>query len=398
MWKWSEKNRAIKKDLFSFKDEPLTRLSVFLLMVLNVFIFTNVLIGVHNEIDKVPKPRYYFSTYCSNHFENIKTSYEGFERSVYMYRSKEYRHSEYCQELQKKIDFLEENKIFQTNLERIGSINNKKRLNNAKLEEIAKKYNTRLFESIAKMPNNHALIDVKNEYDILVADNKKLDEELKAIIPVSTIVGYDEYIKFIEDNRSDFFKAKSQYIFWQPFKAYAHMLLFILPLLLFFGFFYARAKRQELTNKEYNPVVKIISANVSLILSLPLIWYTLTLIYHVLPKTLLKKIIAFLVEHGLISLLNYFTIILIIATLGGVIYYIQKRTIRLKKSAPDNQKQLKLISHSQCFACGYRIDYEKEHCPFCGTKLHESCPSCSEKTVVNEPYCSSCGEKKGVVS
>mgnify|MGYP000070693252 CR=1 FL=1 len=98
--------------------------------------------------------------------------------------------------------------------------------------------------------------------------------------------GYSEYVKYIESNKEAFFKSKESYIFWQPFKEYAHMLIFILPLLLFFGFLYARTKKKQLMNVDYNPVVKIISAHISLILALPLVWYTLTLLYHVLPKTL----------------------------------------------------------------------------------------------------------------
>lgn len=399
MWKWLKKSKNIKDDLFSFKDEPLTSISTILLIVLNLFIFTNVMIGVHSEMDKVPKPSLHFPSSCTKHFEKIQTKYENFNSKSYGFSQREnqllmYYKDEYCQNLEKKINVFSSKDSFKANLKLIDTIEDKQSQNNRELKNISKKYNTRLFESIAKMPNNDALKNAKNEYDAIILDNKKLDEELKAIPSVSSMQGYSEYVKYIESNKEAFFKSKESYIFWQPFKEYGHMLIFILPLLLFFGFLYARTKKKQLMNVDYNPVVKIISAHISLILSLPLVWYTLTLLYHVLPKTLLKNLIEFLVESGLISLLNYLTIFVVILILGGLIYYIQKRTVKLKKNVSTNQKQQKLISFSKCFKCEFTIDYKNEHCPFCGVKLHENCLSCGNKMIVNEPYCSHCGDKK----
>lgn len=399
MWKWLEKSRGMKNDLLNFKDEPLSGLSVLLLIILDIFIFTNVMIGVNGETAKVPQVGYYYPSDCTKHFKEVQTSYRGFEG--YQYRKRYEAHlrphlSGYCRELDQKMELFTLQEGYKRNLKSIQNIESRQRQNRARLEQISNQYNTRLFERIAQMPNNTGLKDAKIEYDALMLDNEKLEKELASIPSVTTLEGYKTYAEYIKNNTAKFMEAKESYAFWQPFKAYGHMLIFILPLLILFGFFYKRMKNKELQQKEYNPVVKIISAHISLILALPLIWYTLTLIYHVLPKTLLKELIEFLVGIGLISILNYLAIFLVVLFFGGLIYFIQKRTLRRKQAVSYAKNYKKLLSWSQCFECEYKIDYAKEHCPFCGVKLHEACPVCSRQTNRHEPYCSHCGKEKRV--
>ncbi len=397
MWKWLEKSRGIKNDLLNFKDEPLSSLSVVLLIILDIFIFTNVMIGVNGETAKVPKPAYYYPSECSRHFNDLQTNYKGFESSSYRntYASHLRPHlSQQCQELEKIIKGLRSDEAYTLNLKSLYTIQSRQKQNKARLEQLTTQYNTRLFESIAQMPNNKKLHDAKGEYDALNLDNANLEKELKALPSVTALAGYKAYEAYIESNKASFIQAEKSYAFWQPFKAYGHMLIFILPLLLLFGFLYRWSKGKELRQENYNPVVKIISAHIGLILVLPLVWYTLSLLYHVLPKTILKNLVEFLVEIGLISLLNYLAIFLVVLFFGGLIYFIQKRTHRQKQTVSYSKNRQKLISWSQCFECEYKIDYAKAHCPFCGVGLHEVCSACQKETNLHERFCSHCGKEK----
>lgn len=396
MWKWLAKSKTIKNDLLNFKDEPLTGLSIVLLIVLDLFIFSNVMIGVQGETAKAPYPSRHFPSDCVKHFKKVQVQYENFD--AYRYGQSKAAHlrphlSQYCKGLDTKIEVFTLTKAFKENLELNKKLNTKIRQNDNRLAQISKSYNTRLFERIAQMPNNVELSNAKNEYDSILADTKNLKEGLALIAKVDSLEGFAAYTQYLQANKVSFMQEKKSYRFWQPFKAYAHMFVFILPLLLFFGFWYARAKRQQLLQKAYNPVVKIISAHISLILVLPLFWYSITLIYHVLPKTLLKNLIEFLVDIGLISLLNYFAILLVVLIFGGLIYWVQKRTVAKKKSAANLKSLSRFVSLSKCFDCGYKVDYTKPFCPFCGTGLHEECTFCKHTMNKNESFCSHCGKK-----
>jgi hypothetical protein len=169
--------------------------------------------------------------------------------------------------------------------------------------------------------------------------------------------------------------------------------MFIIPLLLFFGYFYYATKKKELMNLRYNPVVKIISANITFLLSIHFIWYTFILIYRIIPQTFFKNLIELFESIGLISILNYLMIALIVSLFGGIIYYIQKQILSTRQALPKNLKKQTLISFSKCFNCEFKINYQKEHCSFCGIKLHLKCKNCNNKKIIYEPYCSSCGDK-----
>lgn len=392
MWKWLQKSKSVKKELFSYKDEPLTRLSIILIIILDIFILSNVIIGIEGETNKAPKTYQYYPHQCTKHFKEIKTSYKDFHSfNSYI---KVITRSDYCNKLEEKIDIFRKTDTFKANLEKVKELEEKQRKNNNRLNQIRKQYNTRLFEQIAKMQNNKALNEAKQEYDLLNSDNKKIQKELDSIEKVEKLKGYKEYKNYVNSNKKAFEKEKKEYKFWQPFKKYGYMLVFVLPLLLFFGFFYFRIKKKELKGENYNPIFKIITTHISFILLLPIVWYSLELIYHVIPKTLLKNLIEFLVSIGLVSLLNYLSIALVIAFFGGIIYYIQKRTARLKQEKVSKKDYIKLISFSLCFECERKIDYSKEFCPFCGVKLKEECKSCGSSTTKHEPYCSTCGTKK----
>ncbi len=393
MWRWLEKSKIIKNDLLNFKDEPLSRLSILLLIVLDIFILSNVNIGVQAERAKVPKAYHYFPYSCTKHFEAVQTTYDAFDAYHYRksYTPSDNSQSQQCQELHKKINIFAATQTFKKHLKNTQSLEEKIEQNRRRLDTIAQQYNTRLFERIANMPNNHALKDAKNEYDALTQDSKKLQSELAKIPSVTSLKGYQAYHDYVTTTKTAFEKTKASYIFWQPFKAYGYMLAFIMPLLLIFAIIYRNSYRKSLRNESYNPVVKIISAHTSVILALPLIWYTLNLIYHVIPKTLLKKLIDFLVDIGLLSLLNYFFLFIVIALFGSAIYLIQKRILKHKQAAKEGKNHQKLIAMSECFACHTKIDYSKNFCPFCGVALHDHCPSCNESVIKHESFCHSCG-------
>lgn len=394
MWKLFSKTKILKKDLLSFKDEPLSGLSGFLLIVLDLFIFLNVMMGISGETAKSPKPSLYYPYSCSTHFDAPKTDYSAFG-DISHYRQYTFKKelSPYCRDLRLKIGAFSELPLFKERLETIRAIDDKRAKNNSRLEVISKQYNTRLFEQIASMPNNRALRSAGDEYNALHEENKRLALKKEAVPSVTTMKGYRAYRDYVLDNKAAFQEAKKSYTFWQPFKEFGYVLRFVLPLLLLFGFFYYRSKRRELRDEQYNPVVKIISTHISLILILPVIWYTLYIVYHVLPKTLLRQIIDYLISIGLLSILNYLAIAAVVLIFGALIYFIQKRTIEHKKIASKKNIK-KVISFSLCPNCSNKVDYARPYCPYCGEELLSACTLCEEMTIKRLPYCQNCG--KGV--
>lgn len=391
MWGVFQKSKAFREDLLSFNREPLTGLSVLLLIILDLFILYNMTLGVEGETAKAPAPSLYHPYSCSTHFEGAKTRYTDFERREHS-RLIRRSVSPYCSELEAKIRAFAETEPFAVNLSLVKTLDAREAKNNRRIAAISKEYNTRLFERMASLENNAELLRAKREFDALNADNAKIVQERAAIAPAASLPGYGAYRSYVVEKGAAFAKEKAAYAFWQPFMEFGYMLRFVLPVLLLFGILYYRGKTRELRGEPSNPVVKIISAHLSLIFALPVVYYTLLLVYHVIPKTLLKQLIESLVAIGLLSLLNYLAIAAVVLLFGAAIYWIQKRTVRHKRE--ERTKNLtKFIALSQCFACGYRVDYAKPYCPYCGTPLREPCPRCGNMRIRHLPFCEHCGAK-----
>ena len=389
MWNLFQKTRILKEDLLSFRKEPLTGFSIVLLIVLDLFIVYNMSLGIDGETAKAPAPSLYHPYGCTTHFDGPRTRYTDFELREQHFLVKR-SVSPYCSELETRIRQFRDTEAFATNLALVKALDGREGKNNRRIEAITKSYNTRLFERMASLSNDTELLRAKQEFDTLNADNAKIATERAAIAPVSSLKGYDAYRSYVQENAAAFVAEKAAYAFWQPFREFGYMLRFVLPLLLLALYLYYRGKVRELRGEPYNPVVKIIATHVALIFSLPVVYYTLTLVYHVIPKTLLKQLIEYLVAVGLLSVLNYVAIAAVVLLFGAVIYWIQRRTVQHKQSE-RGQNIKKIVAQSQCVACGYRVDYGKPFCPYCGEALQEICHACGKPKRRHLPFCESCG-------
>ncbi len=387
MFNFSKNTKILKDDLFSFKNEPLTSLSIFFLIILDIFIFTNISIGIEAETSKSPKAYTYYPSNCSSHFLDSKESYQTFTPKSYF--TNRTNTSELCKELYTYTDKVTKTKEFKENKEKEKSLNKQLSNNNKTLKDLTNKYNTQLFEKIASVQQDATLLQVQNRYRHLEAENKSIQRQLDSITPLTKLSGYAEYKAFVEKNKELFKTQSKDYRFWQPFYEYGHLLVFVLPILIISLLIYSNTKKKELHDKAYNPVIKIISVHVSVLLSLPIIFYTLNLVYHVIPKTLLKKIIDFLYEIGLMAILNYITILIAILIFGYIIYFIQKRSTQNKKISNDKNKQ-KNISFSKCPKCLNRVDFSKPYCPHCSNQLLAECPECHKQTLKDLNFCQHC--------
>lgn len=396
MWKLPSRFKQINQDLRFFKNEPLSPISFFLLIVLDVFIFTNVTIGISHEAKKEPESYAYYPQQCVNHFDKPQEEYALFAGSVDQYGiyridySSKNAQTPYCNNLDKYIQVVKSDKLFSINKDKLTNLDKIIKKNNARIQAIRDEYNTQLFEKIAEISTDKKLLEVKQEYQLLMTENSRLEKELISVPSVKTLNGYSEYKNYVIKNRTEFYKEKEEYHFWQPFYEYGRIAIFLLPLLLLFGLVYFRSSNRSLRGEEYNPIVKIISGHISIILMLPMVWYTLIFIYHIVPKTFFRQLIEYLVELGLLNLLNYAAIGLIVVVFGFLIFWFQKSTIK-NKTAQTLQNRSKFISLSQCFECGFKVDYTHPFCPHCSAKLLHECKGCHTDIPIYTPFCSHCG-------
>ncbi len=367
-----------KKELLTFKDEPLSPLSILLLVILDIFLLIAIFDGIRNEEKKSPSVSTYFSYNCSKHFNYPRTQYNDFFN---LYTRGET--SQICHDLDQKISLIANDPEFIKNKNTLNRLERLKRENQRKTQRIQNSYNTRLFEKIAKESDGVKIYQAKLEYEALLKELDDINTQIAALPAINTYNGYPEYESFITYNKENFHQQYEDYKFWQPFYSFARLLSFVIPLFLIALFFYKWTKRE---------IVHIITAHIMLLLFLPTIANVLYLIYHILPKTLLANIVAFFVSIGLMAVFNYIVIALVVLAFGVAIYFIQKK-VAANKAIKTKINIKNIIADHKCSMCYVKVDYTKNHCPNCGFKLHRECPQCKEQTIRGLPFCSACGEK-----
>lgn len=385
------------KNLWHFEKEPLSPFSLLLLIGLDIFLLSAIYNGIDSEQAKNPYPSSYIPYSCSVHFDKRHTdpaqiSYDDFQNDKYSYtyiddlylNATAYK-SEICKQLDEKLQIITKNEDFLKNKKMFHKLNNEKRTTSRRIEQLHTMYDTRLTEQIANLANSAELEKVKNEFDGLIHEQNTLDEQLKSLPQPSQYDGFTQMREFVNANHADFIQQKKSYEKWYPFYHYFRMLSFVLPLMLLTLLIYRRFHYVKT-----RAIVEIISANMLVILSIPLFIGTLTLIYDLIPKILLEKLVALLVSIGLLALLKYLIIAFITVIIAWIIYSIQKNAKR-KREALQKSQITKIIASGRCGVCTNSVDLSYKFCPSCGNNLKKTCPHCNQETTNGLPHCFHCG-------
>lgn len=393
-----KKNRVIK-DLWHFDQEPLSIFSILLLIALDIFLLIAIYSGIDSEQSKNPHPSSYFPQECTIHFDEkhkipSNTKYADFENEnnnfdynykYYSYLDKTNYKSDICQKLDDKIRHITSNADFEKNKKTFFSLTSQKDTISLRVNELRNMYDIRLTEQIANQTNDVELEKAKNEFDGLIKESNNIEAQLKALPPPSSYDGFAEFRKFVTTNHETFNAQKQSYEKWHPFYRYFRMLSFALPLFIIAWFFY-----RSFSNSKAKAVINIISANLLVILSIPILVGTIELIYDLIPKILLQKIVNFFISIGLLSILKYIIIALITIIIGLIIYWIQK-SAKQKRELIDKSQIKKTIANGLCGVCKNKVDLSYKFCPSCGNDLKVVCPHCKKETTKGLPHCFNCG-------
>lgn len=409
-----------KSTLFTFNNEPFSRFSILLIIILDIFLFITILTGIDSEKDMSPTVSVKYPYQCKNHFDpkyqstvwNSATrgytydrfpfsEYESFYipmhstyesgKKIQSYTDK--RVAPLCGELYKKIALFSESDSFKNNKELKHNLRNEKRNVVSEINSIEKRYNTSLFE---KMSSDQQDGDkkIRDRYYTLLEKEKGIDKQIKEIKEVSSYKGYQAYVDFVNKNREAFNKEYDSYAFWQPFISFLYLLKFTLPLLLLSFLAYRFSTRPGRKISVPNKLVTLISSHIIIITLLPIFIDVLRLIFHIIPKRFLEKIITFLYQYGFIFLGYYFLMFLGIVSIGLVVFFIQRsvsKREKLRKEMKEKTLYIDAYNQSRCPNCRNRVDYSKNYCGFCQEELNRVCSVCNKRTPNHIQYCIECG-------
>ncbi|MDD2369514.1 MAG: hypothetical protein PHQ90_09445 [Sulfuricurvum sp.] len=377
------KLKFITTKLFDYNNEKLNAFSIILIILLDIFIFSIIENGITTEKFKSPPVEVVYPYECQMYFEKDLKDYSDFNSVNYYPDGFGNAVSPICVDLSKELKIFTSSDAFKNNAQQIIDLSSKEADIVASISEIQNTYDTKLFEKMASESVGDTLQETKSKYYGLLKEQASVKKVLASIPSVTSLSGYETLISYIKIHKSEFDKSHASYAFWQSFYAFGWMLVYVVPLFLVTFFFYQKSTKM---------LIKLISSHIIAILTILFLIDLSILIWSVLPKTFLKKIVDLLYSLGLMQLYYYFLIVAAVLIVGYVIYLVQKYSARVKMEARKNGIK-KTIANSLCPECGFRVDYTKPFCPNCANRLWKECPKCGENTINGLPYCNHCGEE-----
>lgn len=347
------------------QDEPLNIFSIFLILLLDLFLITVIFTGLYEQVELLT---------------------DEYEYAPYRYR-----------EIVINNDWNSENQIPKLTQFCIREKNRTRYNDNdnhlEKMHPDAEKLIRKLHKIVANDLLQRQFSKRENLDDILSATIIKEDKNSKKIVIArNNLTHYDneltqnkeiqslfKLIIDLKENKSTVLKELRSFNYWYPAKALAFELLFLIPLLAAAIFWNWRMVKREKDLRIF------VSSHLITITSIPLLFVTTRGVIKVIPKTFFARLFEILNQIKLISFWYYFLIILSIPIAIGLIYFVQKKLFNYQKL------QHKRLMRNRCPGCGRKYHSDGTFCHHCGISKTYECKECGNETETGSKYCKSCG-------
>lgn len=243
-------------------------------------------------------------------------------------------------------------------------------------------YDTQLLENIANgaQPGSDATAATARHYsqniNQLNLEIRATEKQIEAHPGIQTLW---ILITPNDSERATIVSEFKHFEFWFPLKELAWQLLFLLPI---FGLFYAWSVRSV---KKDNAIQTLIASHLLVIASLPIILKIVELVVDLIPRHFFKKLFEILESLHLMALWHYVVISGAIAAGLFLVYFIQRKVFN-----PQKVMQKRLMKNA-CIHCNKKLPTGAKFCPFCAGRQVETCPACHEDTPIAGTCCIHCG-------
>ncbi|MBC1240726.1 hypothetical protein [Nostoc sp. 2RC] len=385
-------------------NEPLNKVSLIVIIFIDIFILVNVFVGL-DDISRwhiSPSEAYpCYSEWQNYRGKNTKDKdYEIVKLSFFYSGNTKYSFQQNYQQAQighlgevdgtclkygeykDKINNPQNQQIIKTIEQKQTQISRLEQTN----RDIRAKYDSTLLEKIAGQPREQSINQVsaekaKQELDknnsrisTLKQENSNLQNQL---LTKSESTGFLTFIK----DENQFLEVEKGYkkaSFWYPSIQLGFQLLFLLPLIII-----ALSVHRFAEGRGYG-LISLISWHLLVIFFIPL----LAKVFEFLQIGAIFQFIFDIISQifgGLLFLINYVYILLIPLIGFGIIKFFQKFVFNPKVQAANR------VQKSLCVNCAKKIRRSDSYCPHCGYYQYLECENCHNLTYQHLPYCKHCG-------
>ena len=253
-------------------------------------------------------------------------------------------------------------------------------------QNIKSQYDSSLLEKIAKQTRDRSINQVGAEKakQTLDQNNLKISGlKLETTNLKNILVAKPESIAFtslLKDNNK-FIPLKSSYqqaSFWYPSIQFGFQAAFLFPLIL------GASVINNFAQRRGYGLIALISWHLLVIFLIPLLFKVFEFLQVGVIFTWISKFI-YRIFGSLLFLISYFYILLVPLLGFGLIKVFQKFVFNSKIQTATR------VQKSQCVNCASKIRASDIYCPHCSTYQLSECQTCHHLTYKGLPYCNQCG-------
>ena len=397
--------RRLIGQLFSksrtINNTPLNRVSLIVLVVIDIFILVNVFMGINDIGQWYISPGQAYPCYAEwNNYFNSNSQDKDYEilenffiidnSTSQRYQELDERHlgsvSSVCMTYGNYLDVINTPE----NREKFYLINDKKTstdLLESTNQRIRNQYDSTLLEKIAGQDPSQSIntTDASKAKQELDKNNQQIANLKQEIAKIKTEITTSSesrsFLDFLQDEKT-FEQLQSSYnraSFWYPSIQITFQFFFLFPLIIVTFLIHSLA-----VNKDYG-LVALISWHLLVIFFIPLV----VKLFEFLQFGILAEFIFELVREllgGLLFLISYLYILAIPLIGFGIIKLCQLFIFNTKLQAANR------VQKSRCISCGKKLRSDHSHCPHCGYYQYQECSHCHNLTYKHLPHCYHCGE------
>ena len=385
----------------TINNEPLNRVSLIVVILVDIVILSNVFIGLNDVAQWHISPanaypcytewqNYREQTASNKDFEIIRqTAEHSFGEFQRQYQQRGVDHlgevSSICLRYGEAKDNLRDAN-YRSILQGIGQKGDAIASLETSNRTIRNQYDSTLLEEIAGQSREQSINQVgAAEAKAKLAENEAKINALKTEISTlkNELLAKPEsqaFLALLKQNAT-FQTIEQGYdkaTFWYPSIQLVFQAIFLVPLILVDFAVYTVAQRR------HYGLIALISWHLLVIFFIPLVLK----IFEVFQAGIIFNFVFDIVTalFGRLLFLVSYIYILLIPLLGfGVIKFAQRFIFNPKLQAAGR------VQNSRCIKCAKKIKVHDAHCPHCGYHQHKECGHCHQLTYKFLPYCNHCG-------
>jgi hypothetical protein len=347
------------------ESEPLSLLSIVLIVLLDLFVLVNLFIGLNDQTKQLTSPDEYVPNVCreiiidknwveENKMSELSNLILPEQRSYWELEPDKNEKHPICKDLDVKIRDMKSNK-------RLISYFDER-------DKLFKQYNS--YDDYQKQ--------IDPAVDKILTDIKDIDGKINTMDEVKGFwITVEKKVGLSETLTKDLQRINFTY----PMKRLGIRILFLLPVFVLLFFWNSASIRKNRYLQAF------ISSHLLIVSLIPAFFEVCQAVFDIIPRKLLKKVMEFLESWNLIAIWYYILIVLAVLLSLFFIYILQKKVFTKDKL------MRRRLEKKKCIDCGRPLPYQIHFCPFCGVSQKLTCKNCHQETLQGATFCTHCGKE-----